>query len=108
MKKKRMLLFNTGLFLCVLVCPASSLASSSTVRCGKGFVSAGDTKAEAKQKCGKPASTDKSTIPKSRSHTGKSIKVEEWTYNFGADRFMKRLRFEDGKLKSIESLGRGN
>ena len=116
MKKNARLLVNTrlllglfwGFFLFDATCLLSVFASSTTVRCGKGFVSVGDTKAEATQKCGKPESKDKSTIPKSRSHTGKAIKVEEWTYNFGADRFMKRLRFEDGRLRGIESLGRGN
>ena len=35
------------------------------------------------------------------------IRVEEWTYNFGRNRFMQRLRFIQGKLHEIESVGYG-
>jgi hypothetical protein len=108
MKKTQMKLFSIGLFGLQLACPIVSFAAESTLRCEKGIVSVGDEKTEAKQKCGKPTGTDKSTIPKNRSKTGKAIKVEEWTYNFGPQKFMKRLRFENGKLRDVESLGYGN
>ena len=100
-------LFSIGLFGVQLACPLMSFAAESTLRCEKGIVSNGDEKTEVRQKCGKPTDTDKSTVPKSRSGTGKAIKVEEWTYNFGPKKFMKRLRFENGKLSDVESLGYG-
>lgn len=34
------------------------------------------------------------------------VLVEEWIYNFGSARLRKLLRFENGRLKDIESLGR--
>ena len=108
MKKTRMKLFSIGLLGLQLACPILAFAAESTLRCEKGIVSNGDEKIEAKQKCGKPSSMEKSTIPKSRSGTGKAIKVEEWTYNFGPKKFMKRLRFENGKLRDVESLGYGD
>ncbi len=37
-----------------------------------------------------------------------TVQLEVWTYNFGPRRFMKRLTFEDGRLISIETLGRGH
>ena len=33
------------------------------------------------------------------------ISVEVWTYNFGPDRLMPRIRFENGVVVSIASLG---
>ena len=36
-----------------------------------------------------------------------SVSVELWTYNFGARRFMRQLRFENGILKDIKSLRYG-
>ncbi len=36
------------------------------------------------------------------------IQIEEWTYNFGPRRFMRLLRFENGRLLTIESIGYGN
>lgn len=35
------------------------------------------------------------------------IRVDEWTYNFGPTRFMRILRFENGKLVKIETGNRG-
>ncbi len=36
-----------------------------------------------------------------------SVSVDLWTYNFGARRFMRQLRFENGILKDIKSLRYG-
>ncbi len=33
--------------------------------------------------------------------------VELWTYNFGPNKFMRRIRFEDGLVVEIETLGYG-
>jgi hypothetical protein len=35
------------------------------------------------------------------------IQIEEWVYNFGSSRLKQYLRFENGELKEIKSLGRG-
>jgi len=35
------------------------------------------------------------------------IRIDEWTYNFGPTRFMRILRFENGKLVTIETGDRG-
>ena len=35
------------------------------------------------------------------------VPVEIWLYNLGPNKFMQRLRFEDGELIEIESLGYG-
>lgn len=34
------------------------------------------------------------------------VLVEEWVYDFGSARLRKLLRFENGRLKQIENLGR--
>jgi hypothetical protein len=36
------------------------------------------------------------------------ILVERWTYNFGANRFIRYLRFENGKLIKIETGEKGS
>ncbi len=37
-----------------------------------------------------------------------AAEVEVWTYNFGPDRLMQRIRFDvNGTVASIESLGYG-
>ena len=35
------------------------------------------------------------------------IVIEEWIYNFGSNRFMTLLRFENGRLTTIETLEKG-
>jgi len=36
-----------------------------------------------------------------------TVAVEQWTYDFGPQRFMRRLMFEDGVLLRIDTLGYG-
>jgi len=35
------------------------------------------------------------------------IQVDEWVYNLGRLRLRQYLRFENGRLKEVKSLGRG-
>jgi hypothetical protein len=35
------------------------------------------------------------------------VSVEAWVYNFGPNKLMRRLRFENGVLAQIETLGYG-
>jgi hypothetical protein len=88
---------------------------AEALRCDGRLVSIGDTKAEVMAKCGKPFLTEEkdveiTTVRKTprkvrRGRVGASstLKIEEWTYNFGSNRFMQTLTFEDSELKKIES-----
>ena len=105
-------------------------ALAAGFRCGTKLVSVDDTKLEVRYKCGEPASIETWTEERSRylhyrlkpgddRHTGKKgyrsrghgkktyVNVEEWTYNLGPSRFMRLLRFENGKLKKLETGGYG-
>jgi hypothetical protein len=46
-------------------------------------------------------------LPGVVSRSGSETFIEIWTYNFGADRFMQRIRFQNGVVVRIESLGYG-
>jgi hypothetical protein len=35
------------------------------------------------------------------------VQLEDWIYNFGPQSFMRLLTFEDGRLKSVESMAYG-
>ncbi|BBA33994.1 uncharacterized protein sS8_2040 [Methylocaldum marinum] len=35
------------------------------------------------------------------------VMIDEWTYDFGSNRFVQLLRFENSRLVGIESLGYG-
>ena len=83
------------------------------------LVTEGDTRSEVVAKCGDPTEIDsRSAILRrpvvwigGRPYTvGESfveIPVEVWIYNLGPSKLMRRMRFEDGKVVEIETLGYG-
>ncbi len=109
--------------------------SAFALRCGHRLVSEGDYIEEVRYKCGDPLAIDTYTIYREkrisfpghvrlikykddthliedgsvRIERGKQIEivVEEWVYNFGPRRLMRRLRFENGVLRDIEALRYG-
>lgn len=74
--------------------------------CGDRFPSIGQTKAEVLLACGEPFSRAKSSETVTERVDEKTkrevlIPVEEWTYNFGPDRFVRVFRFRDNRLVEI-------
>jgi Protein of unknown function (DUF2845) len=47
-------------------------------------------------------------LPGIGTRSATEIPVELWTYNFGPTRLMQRIRFENGVVTHIESLGYGS
>lgn len=88
-------------------------------RCGTRLVAEGDSRAEVVAKCGEPAdiATQRSVFRRPVVWTygrpyyiGENyieVDVENWTYNLGPHKLMRRLRFEGGVLADIETLGYG-
>jgi hypothetical protein len=96
----------------------NDVSADDSLTCGDGayIVSINDTMSEVKEKCGTPSnikaweidrvigdSTTDIPAEQAREHITERIKIEEWTYNFGPDRFIYYLRFENGVLKSIKT-----
>jgi len=89
------------------------------MRCGTRLASTGNTKYQVRQICGEPA--DISIVGAMREsrlwYTGSryyyldppwiDVPVEVWTYNFGPNKFLRRLRFEGEELVDIVSDGYG-
>jgi hypothetical protein len=88
------------------------------MRCGHKLVELGDYKEEVLERCGEPESVETRTkLAGSTLHFPhrtldiqqlEEIKIEEWVYNFGHSRLKQYLRFENGELKEIKTLGRGH
>ncbi|MFZ6801692.1 DUF2845 domain-containing protein [Undibacterium sp. Di24W] len=100
-------------------------------RCNSYVIDVGMHKAEVMNKCGNPATRDQRverrriggrqsignqalppvTMQGNRNSVESEreieIQIEEWVYNFGSQRFMQLLTFEDGRLKQIQDLGYG-
>lgn len=87
------------------------LTNAQSVVCKGKIINEGVTKAEVAAACGAPTELSqdahnpaigKSAAPDSDEGT------EVWTYNFGPQKLMQRIWFEDGRVKLVESLGPGH
>jgi hypothetical protein len=101
----------------------NSAAADRYMRCQGRLVSIGDTKTEVLDKCGHPDKRDQweedhnSTISQiydyktERYIAPKQIKqpiqMERWTYDVGANKFIRYLHFQNGELIRIETGERG-
>ena len=116
------------LLLCLLLlCSEAAFA----LRCGHVLVNLGDSKRNVIEKCGEPESIDThierrgaenrvgvrhnyGRNPRTGINYGQKqyfeieVVVEEWIYDFGRRRLQQYLRFENGRLKEVKSIGRGN
>lgn len=97
--------FFTLLFMLAYVSAAWGDASES-MRCGNRLVSLGDNKAEVLIKCGTPAWKDAWTDEIINGvNTPTSVRIttdrERWVYNFGHNKFLRFLSFENGRLAKI-------
>ena len=97
------------LLLLVAVAPAHAF------RCGTRIITRGDHADKILRFCGEPASVQSRV--QQRGYVSKlghfypgvveEILIEEWTYNFGPYKLMRQVRFVDGVVDAIETLGYG-
>jgi hypothetical protein len=93
-------------------------ARADAVRCGSRLITEGDTIDEVLAFCGEPAERKRTWIRRQpRFEYGgqeipfpgeEDVPVDLWTYDFGANKLMRRIRFVAGKVDSIETLEYGS
>lgn len=103
------------LLLIASLAPAGSRADA--FRCGSKLVTEGDTIDDVLAYCGEPAERKRTWIRRQpRFEYGgqeipfpgeEDVPVDEWTYDLGANRLMRRVRFVAGKVDSIDTLEHG-
>lgn len=91
--------------------------ASDGFSCGNRVITTGMTAGEVVAACGDPAEVRVSTVLRHPTVwrygrpwvVGEAIPipVETWIYNFGPQRLMRKLRFDDGELVDIDTLGYG-
>jgi hypothetical protein len=88
---------------------SAALADDDVFRCGSKLVSPGVDSKYVLEQCGEPTSRTTEAVPQlgrrqngTTYETGVVINVERWTYDRGNSRFPAVLKFEEGKLVSIE------
>ena len=93
-------------------------ASADNMRCGNRLLGNGDPRAKVRQLCGEPADIQTQSILRRPTFNfgGRilaygdgyvEVPVEIWTYNFGPYKLMRQVRFVDGIVEEIETLGYG-
>ena len=92
-------------------------ASADVLRCGSRIISEGDPIEKVLEYCGEPVATKRTWITRQpRFEYGgqeipfpgsEDVPVDLWTYDFGANKLMRRIRFVAGKVDSIETLEHG-
>jgi hypothetical protein len=98
---------------------APSLLFAESIRCGSQIIEKGSTSADLLEYCGKPARiVDNGTVTglTGNTHTAGGItsqatgdfQVETWTYDFGPNQLMERVRIENGIVVQIDSMGYGH
>jgi hypothetical protein len=80
--------------------------------CSGRVVSIGDLKSDVLMKCGEPAVKDvRQEEFRERVDAGLGrtvyVTVEEWTYNFGPNRFVRIFTFRNGRVSDIKTGGYG-
>ena len=96
----------------------SSLAHADAMRCGSRLVTFGDTRTAVRSICGEPTEVQTRSILRRPSYNlnGRvmyygdgyiEIPVESWIYNLGPYKLMRSVRFVDGRVDEIETMGYG-
>lgn len=82
------------------------LAIGDSFRCPSTgrIIHKGDSLGEVLSNCGEPQFSAQPSVIIRRINEVESaaIQVEEWTYDFGPNRFIQLLRFEGGRLRRID------
>ena len=94
------------------------VASADTLRCGSKLISEGDPVEKVLQYCGEPVAKARTWMTRQpRFEYGgqeipfpgqEDVPVDLWTYDFGSNKLMRRIRFVAGKVDSIETLEHGS
>ena len=98
---------------------AAAAAAADSFACGSRIVTTGMQDTDVRAACGDPAEIGHDTIlrrptiwrqgrPIVVGDRPEPVPVERWLYDFGPNRLMLRLRFDDGVLVEITTLGYGS
>ena len=99
-----------AVFVVCLLGTSSAVRGDDVMRCNQVLIKVGMIAGEVVAKCGEPMSKSVEEVPiRARNPNGAvnvigMAKIETWVYDRGYGQFPAELKFEEGKLKSIEYL----
>lgn len=97
-----------GWIVALLLLPGTAAA----MRCGGRVVDTGDYAVQVRARCGEPYWISETSTILVYGAYGPVVQravqeVQDWYYNFGSSRLVRRLVFVDGRLHRIDTLGYG-
>jgi hypothetical protein len=126
MKTQSMILLSTA-FVAWACLTLSSDAYADSMRCGNRLVASGDSLYKVRQICGDPDASERRVELRTQRHRVRQpcsddpskrcevehertveVVVDEWTYDFGRNRFVQYVTFEQGKLIAVDSGSYGH
>jgi Protein of unknown function (DUF2845) len=93
------------LLVTLALVPALTLGQS--LRCGSELITQGTSQAKVAALCGQPAQVVRPPVADGIVPGVSDVEEETWIYNFGPNRLMQRIRFRNGKVASIDTIGYG-
>lgn len=96
--------------LAALLIATAPAGADDVFRCGSKLIDTSLSMDEVTARCGKPTQRTVEEIPQQArrangsTYVSGTVVVETWTYDRGSSSFPAVLRFEDGKLVSIELI----
>src|SRR5262245_43673807 len=95
---------------------AADAAGTDSLRCRGKVAQGGESRESMRKKCGDPSGITHQVLYRRQGafFTNRlylttdelvEVPVEIWTYNFGPNKLMHRLKFVDGILETVETLG---
>ena len=115
------LLITLGLIAASLIIPTTAMA----MRCGTRLVTDGDTQDKVLRYCGEPTQTSSRYITRGSSYRNlqtrdtlsknyqggyfysEEVLLEEWIFNFGPNKLMRKVTFENGIVVEVDTLKYG-
>lgn len=84
-----------------------TLALGQSIRCASKLINEGMSQAKVAALCGQPVQVVHPTDSNGVVPGAYDVQEEIWTYNFGPNKLMQRIRFRNGIVANISSAGYG-
>ena len=94
-------------FVGVILALLPTLALGQTMRCRSELVTKGTSQAKVAALCGQPAQVVRAAVSDGVEPGVSDVEEEIWVYNLGPNKLMQRIRFRNGVVASIDSVGYG-
>jgi hypothetical protein len=91
----------------LLLAVVPTLALAQSMRCKSQLITEGTSQVKVAALCGQPTQVVHPPAYEGVAAGVSDVEYEIWVYNLGPNKLMQRIRFRDGKVIGIDSVGYG-